>query len=48
MATITLKDIPRSVHQALLSDIRQHRASLPGHLTDSLIDEAKKSVRLNL
>lgn len=73
MITITLKEIPRSVHAALkhrakehgrslnkeaiacletavlpttinvhafMNDIRQHRATLPGRLTDRLIQEA--------
>ena len=78
MASITLKDIPRSVHRALkqraeqhgrslnkealeclqnavaptkvnadalLLEIRAHRASLPGRLTDPLLHEAKTAGR---
>ncbi len=78
MATITLKDIPPSVHEVLkqrakrsgrslnrevlailvssvmprkvdvnayLAEIRHHRESLPGRLTDNLLEEAKLTGR---
>ena len=78
MITITLKDIPRTVHvalkdrakqhgrslnkealacleaavaptkvnvEAMLFEIRQHRSSLPGKLTDPLIQEATHAGR---
>jgi plasmid stability protein len=78
MITITLKDIPKTVHsalknrakqhgrslnkealacleaavaparinvQSLLEELREHRASLPGHLKDDLLNEAKMTGR---
>ena len=78
MATITLKDLPAAVHEALkkrakksgrslnreiisilvgtiapqpfvvddfLAEARKLRQSLPGHLSDDLLEEARKSGR---
>ncbi len=42
LACLEMSVLPKKVDlSALLLDLRRHRDSLPGQLTDSLLDEAK-------